>query len=106
MIHTIYVDILPPFNVVATVLTSYSILITWIPSSSPDVTSYLISYITTASYASGGSVTVYDHRTTSYALTNLEEGTLYTITVQAIDSINTVSANSNEMSIRTYTDSK
>ena len=87
-------------------LTSRSIVITWVSSSSSDVTGYLISYITTASYASGGSVAVDNHRTASYTLTNLEEGALYTITVQAIDNINTVSANSNEISVRTYTDGK
>ena len=95
-----------PANVRATVVTSQSIQITWEQSSSSDVTGYLISYTTTASYISGGSVTVDDGSTTSGTLTNLEEGTLYTITVQATTSDNRMSANSNEVSVRTYTDGK
>ena len=100
------VDVLPPTNVRATVVTSRSIQITWEPSSSSGVTGYLISYTTTASYASGGSVPVNDGSTTSSTLTNLEEDTLYTITVQATTSDNRMSANSNEVSVRTCTDGK
>ena len=40
----------PPTNVRATVLTPHSVEVTWTVSSSPDVTGYLISYTTTASY--------------------------------------------------------
>ena len=103
------VDVLPPTNVTATVITSRSIQITWKPSSSPNITGYLISYTTTASYVSSSksdrskSITV---STTSGTLTNLEEDTLYTITVQATTSDNRMSANSNEVSVRTYTDGK
>ena len=104
--HLCTVGVLPPTNVNATVLSSQSIWITWSPSLSNDVTGYLISYTSTASYTSGGSVTVNGGSTTSYTLTNLEEGTLYTITVQAIGSDNGMSANSNEVSVRTYTDGK
>ena len=95
-----------PTNVRATVVTSLSIQFTWEQSLSPDVTGYLISYTTTASYTSGGSVTVDGGSTTSHTLTNLEEDTLYTITVQATISDNRMSANSNEVSVRTYTDGK
>ena len=102
----IYVDVHPPTNVTATVLTSHSVKVTWEPSSSPNVTDYLISYTTTASYTSGGSVTVNGVSTTSGTLTNLEEDTLYTITVQATTSGNRMSTNSNEVSVRTYTDGK
>ena len=102
----IYVGVLPPTNVRATAVTSRSIQITWELSSSSDVTGYLISYTTTASYTSGGSVTVDGGSTKSHTLTNLEEYTLYTITVQATTSDNTMSANSNEVSVRTYTDGK
>ena len=102
----IYVDVLPPTNVRATVVTSRNIQITWEPFSSDDVTGYLISYTTTASYASSGRVAVNGGSTTSYTLTNLEEDTLYTITVQATTSDNRMSANSNEVSVRTYTDGK
>ena len=96
----------PPTNVRVVVLTSRSIQITWEPSTSSDVTGYLISYTTTALYASGGSVTVDGGSTTSGTLTNLEEDTLYTITVQATTSDNRMSANSNEVSVRTYTNGK
>ena len=46
-----------------------------------------------------------DGTTTSHTLTNLEEGTLYTITVQATNSSGT-SPNSNEVLVTTYTDGK
>ena len=106
-----YVDLKPPTNVRAVLVTFCSIQITWDPSSSSDVTvtGYLISYTTTASYVSSSesdrskSITV---STTSGTLTNLEEDTLYTITVQATTSDNRMSANSNEVSVRTYTDGK
>ena len=104
-----YVGVEPPTNVRAAVVTSRSIQITWDPSSSSGVTvtGYLISYTTTASYIDNGdrskSITV---STTSGTLTNLEEYTLYTITVQATTSDNRMSANSNEVSVRTYTDGK
>ena len=87
-------------------LTSRSVVVTWEPSSSTNVNSYLISYTTTASYTSGGDVTVNGRSTTSGTLTNLEEDTLYTITVQSTIDGNSVSANSNEVSVRTYTDGK
>ena len=104
-----YVGVEPPTNVRATVVTSRSIQITWSPSLSSDVTvsGYLISYTTTASYVSSSdrskSITV---TTTSGTLTNLEEDTFYTITVQATTSDNRMSANSNEVSVKTYTDGK
>ena len=101
-----YVDVLPPTNVRATVVTSRSIQITWEPSSTSDVIGYLISYTTTASYTSGRSVTVVGGSITSHNYINLEEGTLYTITVQSTTSDNRMSANSNEVSVRTYTDGK
>jgi len=88
------------------VLTPHSVEVTWDPSSSSGFSGYLISYTTTASYTSGGSVRVNDGGTTSGTLTNLEEDTLYTITVQAIDNNNRMSVNSNEVSVTTYTDGK
>ena len=51
-------------------------------------------------------MTVNGGSTTSYTLTNLEEGTLYTIIVQAIDSNNRMSVISSEVSVTTYTDGK
>ena len=44
--------------------------------------------------------------TTSYILINLEEGTLYTITVQAVTNASRMSANSNAVSVTIYTDGK
>ena len=95
----------PPTNVRATVLTSRSVEVTWTVSSSPDVTGYLISYTATAEYTSGGSVTVNGRSTTSHTLSNLEESTLYFITVQATTS-NVRSGNGTAVSVTTYTDGK
>ena len=94
----------PPTNVRATVLTPRSVEVTWDQSSSPNVTGYLISYTTTASYASGGNVTV-SGNVTSLIFTNLEENTLYTITARATTSDSKVS-NSTAVSVTTYTDGK
>jgi len=95
-----------PSNINTTVLTSRSVRITWSPSSSlSNVTGYLISYTTTVSYTSGGSVIVNGINTTTSDLTNLEEYTLYTITIQAISG-GRMSGNSNETSVTTYSDSK
>ena len=102
----IFVGILPPTNVTATVLSSRSVMMTWVSSESTDATGYIISYTATASFSDEGSVTVNGGSTTSGTLTNLEEGTLYTITVQATISDNRMSANSNEVSVTTYTDGK
>ena len=90
-------------DVRAIALTPRSVEVTWKVSSASGITGYLISYSTTASYTSGGSVTVNGGSTTSGTLTNLEEDTLYTITVQATTSDNRMSANSKEVSVRTYT---
>ena len=97
---------LPPTDVRAAVVTSRSIQVTWKPSSSSDVTGYLISYTTTASYTSGGRVTVEGGSTTNGILTNLEENTLYTITVQANTGDYVTSFHSDEVSVRTYADGK
>ena len=101
------VDVLPPTNVHATMVTSQSIQITYEPSPSNGVTGYLISYITDAQYVDNNersrSATV---STTSYNLTNLEEDTLYAITIQATTDDNRMSTNTNEVSVRTYTDGK
>ena len=104
----ICVDLSAPTNVRAAIVTPRSIQITWEPSLSSDVIGYLILYTTTASYtpSSNGGMRVDGHNTTSSTLTDLEEDTLYTITVQATTSDNRMSANSNEVSVRTYTDGK
>ena len=95
-----------PSNVDATVLTSRSVEVTWdaFPVSS-GVTGYNISYTTNASYTSGGSVMVNDVATASYTLTDLEEYTNYTISVQATSNSG-MSENSDEVLVTTYTDGK
>ena len=65
-------------------ITPRSVRVTWTPPSSlSEITGYLISYTTTASYASNGTVMVSDSSNTSGTIHNLEEGTTYTITVQS-----------------------
>ena len=88
------------------IVTPRSIEVTWSPSSSSGVTGYLISYTTNASYTSGGNVTVAGVDSANYTITDLEENTLYTITMQVTAGGNKVSANSNEVSVRTYADGK
>ena len=105
----VYVGVFPPNNVRATAISTASIEVTWEPSPpSGDVTAtgYFISYTTTDPFASHGNLTVTGGSATRDTLTNLEEGTLYTITVQATTSDNRMSANSNEVSVKTYTDGK
>ena len=104
--YQLCIGVLSPTNVSATVLSSRSIQITWSPSKSDSVTSYLITYSTTDRFTSSKNVTVNDGSTTSHTLIDLEEGTFYTVTVQAIDSDNGMSANSNEVTIMTFTASK
>ena len=87
-------------------LSSQSIEITWIKSESANVTGYIITYTTTTPFISHENVTVNGASTTSRTLTDLEEGTLYTITVQSTTRDNRVSSNSNEVTIMTYTASK
>ena len=104
-ISIIYVDVDPPTNVKGTVLTPRIVEVTWNPSPSSNVTGYLISYTTTASYISGGSVRVNGHSTTSGNLENLEEDTPYTITVHATTNDDRRSVGVT-VSVRTYTDGK
>ena len=85
-------------------LTPRSVVVTWDSSPSPGITKYHILYTTTASYTSGGNISV-DSATRSSTLNNLEEDTLYNITVRATNSSGT-SPNSNEVSVTTYTDGK
>ena len=99
-----YVGLLSPTNVKATILTPRSIQVTWTPSSSSGITGYLISYTTDASYISMNnrrrSITV--GNTTSGNLIDLEEGTTYTITVQTTAG-NVMSSNSEAESVTTQT---
>ena len=72
----------------------------------PNLTVYLISYTTTASYTSGGTVTVNGSDALRYTLTDLEENTIYTITVQAINDRGIPSGSSNVATVTTYTDGR
>ena len=90
-------------------LTATSVVVMWDQSPSADVTDYLISYSTNASYISESdrmkSVMVNGRSTTSVALTNLEENTFYTITVES-NSVEGPSAPSDVVSVTTLTDGK
>ena len=102
LIFTVPVD--PPTNFMATMVRPRSIVVTWTPSVSPDVTGYFITYTTDASYISmndrSGSMPV--GNTTRGTISNLEEGTTYTITVQS-NSNDGLSGKSNVVTITTQT---
>ena len=99
----------PPDNVRTTMLTATSFVFMWDQSPSTDVTGYLISYSTDASYISESdrmrSVMVTGRINTSVLITNLEENTPYTITVQSSSS-DGLSARSDVVSVTTLTDGK
>lgn len=109
MVHVYYINhytyflvgIDPPNNVEATVLAPKIIGVSWDPIESTEVTGYLITYTTAAAYARGNNVTVYGHNVSKVLLKNLEENTLYSITVQSI-SANKVSGPSNVVSAVTW----
>ena len=86
-----------------TVLTPRSVEITWNVSSSSDVTGYIISYTTTASYTSNGSVTV-SSSTTMHILDSLEEGTFYAVGVRATNGM--MMSGNIVVSVTTYTTGK
>ena len=86
-----------PNNVRATAISHCSIEVTWNQLS--DTTKYIISYSTTASHISGGSVTV---KGTSGILSGLEESTPYAINVQAMTGDNRKSAVSSKVSVITH----
>ena len=88
-------------------LTSHSVRVTWNPSSLlSNVTAYFITYTTNASYTSDGNLTVNGTDAASGILTDLEENTLYDITVQSISVNGIISSESNEVSVTTYTDGR
>ena len=104
MIYNFITDV--PSNVTATVLSSRSVEVMWDAfSGSSGVIGYIISYTTTASYTSGGSMTANDVSIASYTLTNLEEFTNYTITVRATSNSG-MSDESDGVSVTTYTAGK
>ena len=99
-----HLDLLAPTNVTAIVLTPRTVEVSWDQSLLTDITGYLISYTTTASYTSGGNLMVDGIDNTSYILTNLEEDTLYAITVQATTDDIRISPYSIAVTITTNTD--
>ena len=106
MILSTFGSVNPPTIVRATLLTPRSVQVAWTPPSSlSDVTGYLISYTTTASYTSGGSMMVSGNSAARGILSNLEEGTTYTITVQS-NSNDGFSIDSNAVTVTTYTAGK
>ena len=94
-----FVGLPAPNNIRATAISHSSVKVTWDQLS--DATEYTISYSTTASHISGGSVTIKDGSITSHTLRNLEGNTPYIITVQATISDGRKSACSSKVSIRT-----
>ena len=99
----------PPTGVRTTMLRSTSVVVMWNRPLSSDVTGYRVSYSTDASYISEsnrmGSEEVNSPSTTSVTLTNLEENTPYTITVQTVSS-DGLSTPSEEVPIITRTAGK
>ena len=88
-----------PSSVDAIALPPHSIKVTW--DQSTDVTGYLISCTTTASYAGNKNVIVNGGDTTSHILTNLVKSTCYTITVQGFTRDGRKSDQSNKVSVKT-----
>ena len=100
-----YLGLPVPTNVKATVSTEpHSVDVTW--DQSPDVTGYLISCTTSASYAGGKNVIVNGGDITSYTLTKLVENTLYVITVQSLTGDGEKSHCSDEVSVKISTAGK
>ena len=96
----IYVDLPAPNNVRATVLSHSTVEVMW--DQLCDATEYTISYSTTASHITGGSVTVKGGSTTSHTLTNLERNIPITFTVQATTRDGRKSALSSEVTVITH----
>ena len=96
-----YIGVPAPTNVKAIVSASRadSAEVTWDQSS--DFTGYLVTCISSASYAGAKVEIVKDGDTTSYTLTNLVENTPYDITVQGLTKDGTKSDYSKQISIRT-----
>ena len=82
-------------------LTPNSVKVTW--DLSADVSDYLISCTTTASYAGGRNVIVNGGDNTSYTFDNLVKNTPYVITVQSLTRDGRKSICSNEVSLKTFT---
>ena len=94
-----YIGLPAPTNVKATVLTPNSVEVTW--EQLPDVSDYLVSCTSPASYAGNKSMMVNGSGTTSYTLTDLVENTAYVITVQGLTKDGRKSDHSVEIPITT-----
>ena len=101
-----FIDHSVPTNVRATAIAphDHSVEVTWDHSSS-DVTGYFISYSSATSDVTSGHVLV-DGDVTCYTLTNLEQDTQYTITVQAVTRDNAMIVQSDKVSVTTYKNGK
>ena len=108
-LNILLVAVGPPNDVRATVTTPRSVKVTWDRSPSDDATGYLISYITMASYIDvsnrSRSSMVTGRNTRRFTLTNLEENTPYTITIQT-DSNGQLSVPSEAVPVTTWTAGK
>ena len=93
-----------PTNIKATVLTPNSVEVTWVQLS--DVTGYLISCTSTASYAGGKNVIVNGGDNTRYILMELVENTPYDITVQGLTGDDRKGLCSEKVSVKTSTTGK
>ena len=86
--------------------TPNSVEVTWDQSPNHDVTGYLVSCSSTASYAGNKNVIVNGGDTTSYTITDLVENTPYVITVQGLTSDGGKSDYSPDLPIITKKDGK
>ena len=86
--------------------TPNSVEVTWDQSPNHDVTGYLVSCSSTASYAGNKNVIVNGGDTTSYNITDLVENTPYVITVQGLTSDGGKSDYSDDLPIITKKDGK
>ena len=97
--YVIILGLPAPINVKATVLKPTKVEVSWDRLS--DVTGYLISCTSTASYAGNKNVMLNDGDSTTHTLTDLVENTPYDITVQGLTSDSRKSDHSIEVSITT-----
>ena len=96
-----YIGLVAPNNVKASVLTPNSVEVTW--DQSPDAACYFISCTSPASYA--GNKNAVDS-STSHIFTDLVENTPYVITVQGLTKDGKKSPCSDKVSVKTSTTGK
>ena len=105
VITDLFVGVDPPNNVKSIVLAPRIIEVSWDPIISEEVTGYFITYTTSVPHARGSNITVYGNNISKTTLKNLEEDTLYSITVQSV-SENNISGPSNMVSATTWSTGK